>query len=284
MRENQQNSNQFRIPPYDKTQKYPFNIDENGFVKPAKIHENSDVNIFFLGGSTTECEYVDELYRFPYLAGRILEEKTGKKINSYNGGKSGNNSIHSVNNLLNKVAPLKPHIVVWMENINDVSTLLYEATYWNKNRSRSNLGCFDKKTGRNFQNEWQESPFRDMILDYKHREKIKAEQKKILILFVAIAKSLGAKPVLMTQFNKIEDNPSFILKENDRKFDDAYRKIYSDFQNITREIAKENNVMLIDLAREVPVQYLYDWVHLGNDGSKFVAKIIANKLQKYVSD
>src|SRR3989338_4897784 len=216
LRENQQNSNQFRIPPYDKTQKYPFNIDENGFVKPAKIHENSDVNIFFLGGSTTECEYVDELYRFPYLAGRILEEKTGKKINSYNGGKSGNNSIHSVNNLLNKVAPLKPHIVVWME-------------------------------------------------------KIKAEQKKILILFVAIAKSLGAKPVLMTQFNKIEDNPSFILKENDRKFDDAYRKIYSDFQNITREIAKENNVMLIDLAREVPVKYLYDWVHLGNDGSKFVA-------------
>jgi lysophospholipase L1-like esterase len=286
MRENSPNTNQTRIPPYDKAQKYKFDIDENGFVKPSKIHENPDINIFFIGGSTTECEYVDEPYRFPYLAGRILEEKTGKKINSFNAGKSGNNSIHSVNNLLNKIIPLHPDIVVRMETINDLSTLLYEATYWNRNVSRSNLGCFDKKKSllRNFRNEWERSPFRDMILDENHQQKIKAEHRKILTLFVSITKAIGATPVLMTQVNNIVRNPDYVVKENDKKFNQSYRKLYAEFQDITRQVAKENNVLLIDLSHQVPgiSQYIYDSVHLNNEGSKLVSKIIAEKLEQTV--
>ena len=33
--------------------------------------------------------------------------------------------------------PLQPRVVVFMENINDLSTLLYEKTYWNKNNVRA---------------------------------------------------------------------------------------------------------------------------------------------------
>lgn len=288
LRENTPNSHKVKIPPYDKTQKYDFRVDENGFIEPSKIYENPDLNIFFIGGSTTECEYVDEPYRFPYLAGRMLEEKTGKKINSYNGGKSGNNSIHSINNLLNKIVPLHPNIVVRMETINDLSTLLYEATYWNHNRSRSNLGCFDKNTSslRNFHNEWAESPFKNMIKNEDHQKRIKAEYHKILTLFVAITKAVGATPVLMTQVNKIVNNPDFVVKENDEEFNEAYRKLYADFQNITRQVAKENNILLIDLSREIPgiSQHLYDSVHFNNEGSKIVAKFIAQKLEKTVTN
>lgn len=286
LRENTPNSKQTRIPPYDTSKKYPFNVDENGFVKPSKIHENSDLNIFFLGGSTTECEYVDEPYRFPYLTGRILEEKTGKTINSYNVGKSGNNSIHSINSLLNKIAPLHPDIVVRMETINDLSTLLYEATYWNRNHSRSNLGCFDKNSAatRNFRNEWATSPYRDMILDEEHQKQIKEEYRKVLTLFVVITKAVGATPVLMTQTNRIENDPEFAVKSGDKKFNQTYRKLYSEFQEITRQVAKENNIMLIDLSREIKgsEEYLYDSVHLNNEGSKVVSEFIADKLQKTV--
>lgn len=287
LRENSPNLHESRTPPYDKTQKYKFETDENGFVKPSKIHEDSDLNIFFLGGSTTECEMVDEPYRFPYLVGRILEEKTGKKINSYNGGKSGNNSIHSINNLLNKVAPLDPKIIIRMENINDISTLLYEATYWNRNISRSNLACFSKKNSglRKFKNEWENSPFRDQILNKNHQEKIKAEQRKILTLFISITKALGAKPVLMTQANKITNNPDLIVKEGDEKFNQTYRQLYSDFQQITRDVARENNVLLIDLEKEIPArdEYLYDSVHFTNEGSKLAAQVISKQLQNHVS-
>ncbi len=288
LRENSPNLDELRFPTYDQNAKYRFQTDENGFVKPGKIHEKSDLNIFFLGGSTTECEMVDEELRFPYLTGRILEEKTKLKINSYNAGKSGNNSIHSLNNFINKVIPLKPNIVVRMENINDLSTLLYESTYWNKNLSRSNLGCFDKSSSsyRKFSNEWAQSPFRDKIFDRNHQEKIKLEQRKILNLFIASVKAVGATPVLMTQANRIDETIDFSSGNKDEKFNQTYRQIYSDFQEITRQVAKENGVLLIDLEKEIPQreEYLYDLVHFTNEGSKLAAKIISEKLQKYVTN
>ncbi len=286
MRENKPNLNSFRVPPYAMSEKYVFRTDENGFVKPSKIYENADVNIFFLGGSTTECETVDELYRFPYLVGRFLEEKTHKKINSYNAGKSGNNTIHSINNLLNKIAPLTPQIVVRMDNINDLSTLLYEATYWNHNKGRSNLACFSKKISelRNLRNEWDESPYVAMFSDHAHQERIKAEHYKILKLFVAITRALGAEPVLMTQVNRIENDPNFSTGRGEAEFNDVYRRLYKEFHEVTRQLARDEKVMLIDLAKKVEgsEKYIYDSVHLNNEGSKLVAQIIARELQPLV--
>ena len=114
-------------------------VDRQGFIMPSKIHDHPDLTLAFLGGSTTECTYVDEDNRFPYLAGRLLEQQTHLKVNSYNAGRSGNNTLHCLNILLNKVVNLKPDIVVLMENINDLAILMYEKTYWNTNPSRSPL-------------------------------------------------------------------------------------------------------------------------------------------------
>lgn len=229
---------------------------------------------------------VDEPYRFPYLVGRILEKETGKKINSYNSGKSGNNSIHSINNLINKIAPLHPDIVVHMETINDLSTLLYEASYWNKNTSRSNLACFSKKSSnlRNFSNEWAHSQFRDQIFNPDQQAKIKREHYKILSLFVATAKAVGTIPVLMTQSNNIVDNLDFMVSEGDAKFSKQYSELYGAFQDITRKVAKENGILLIDLAKEIPAknEYLYDSVHFTNEGSKLAAEIISEELRTYL--
>ena len=74
---------------------YTIDTDGNGFIKPSTIHENPDVTIVFLGGSTTESMFVKPENRFPYRVGRILEKNLGVKINSLNAGKSGNNSMHS---------------------------------------------------------------------------------------------------------------------------------------------------------------------------------------------
>ena len=127
------------------TKKYRFNIDNNGFVAPSRKYDAPDKVIVFLGGSTTECMFVDEDHRMPYVAGQILEQETGAKINSYNGGMSGNNSLNAIDILINKVIPLKPDVVVFMENINDLSTLLYEGTYWNNNKARSPVETLKKR-------------------------------------------------------------------------------------------------------------------------------------------
>lgn len=288
LRENQPNQDSFRVPPYDPSQKYRFRTDADGFIEPSKIHEKADLNIFFMGGSTTECETVDEFNRFPYLVGRIIEKKTGKKVNSYNAGKSGNDSLHTINNLINKVVPLKPDIIVRMDNINDLSTLLYEASYWNKNKTRSNLGCFSKNSSslRNARNEWEESPFVNMIFDANHQAQIKQEHRKVLKMFIAIVRGIGATPVIMTQVNHIENDPNFSTGHGDAEFNRAYRQLYIDFHNLTRQVAKEEKVLLIDLAKKVEgsEKFIYDAIHFNNEGSKVVAEVIAKELEVIVKN
>lgn len=48
--------------------------DENGFIVSKNNSSSSDIKLFFLGGSTTECLYNDENKRFPELTARILEK------------------------------------------------------------------------------------------------------------------------------------------------------------------------------------------------------------------
>jgi len=109
---------------------YRIETDADGFIKPSRLHADPDVTIVFLGGSTTECMYVDAENRFPYLAGQLLERQTGLKINSLNGGKAGNNVTHINDALTGKVVPIKPDYVVLMEAINDLGLLEREGTYW----------------------------------------------------------------------------------------------------------------------------------------------------------
>src|SRR5450759_2359800 len=85
------------------TRQYRVEVDSNGFIAPSRRYDAPDKVIVFLGGSTTECMFVDQDQRFPYVVGKILEQQTGARINSYNGGMSGNNTLHAIDILINKV-------------------------------------------------------------------------------------------------------------------------------------------------------------------------------------
>ncbi|MSO66072.1 MAG: hypothetical protein EXQ85_09840 [Alphaproteobacteria bacterium] len=108
---------------------YPLETDRYGFINPSAGHRAPQATIVFLGGSTTEAMFVDPERRFPFLTGRLLEQSTGLRVNSLNGGRSGNNVVHAVQLLTGKVVPLKPTGVVLMENVNDLGTLSTFGTY-----------------------------------------------------------------------------------------------------------------------------------------------------------
>ena len=217
--------------------KFVLRVDRQGFIMPSKIHDHPDLTIAFLGGSTTECTYVDEDNRFPYLVGRLLERETHLKVNSYNAGRSGNNTLHCLNILLNKVVNLKPDIVVLMENINDLAILMYEKTYWNTNPSRSpiqeRLPTF-KTVGQDLRQTFY--LVRDLTIPNLSRElkkmfpfgrKAKGDEfqgvrgQKITIdqdllvrefslnlqTFINICRARGIIPVLMTQASRFTDHP-----------------------------------------------------------------------------
>lgn len=293
---------------------YIIRVDENGFIMPAKVHEHPDLTLVFLGGSTTECIYDDENNRFPYLVGHLLEESTGLRVNSYNAAKSGNDSLHSLDVLLNKVLPLKPDLVAMMHNINDLSILLFEKSYWNRNPSRSPL--IEKKpdwrtVGKNLEETFQLA--RDLVVPNLyaalHRllhaegksqadefqqvrgQKIEVNQDYLvreftlnLQTFINICRARGITPVLLTMPSRLKDDPDPLIprlmqrleKQNGITYRD-FKGAFDRFNQAIREVAAQNRVLLVDLAQEIPQEkeYMSDVAHYTPAGSRLVAQKIA---------
>ncbi len=252
--------------------------------------------------------YVDEDKRFPALTGKLLETSNSKKINAINAGVSGNNSMHSINILLNKIVPMNPDIAVLMHNINDLSVLLHEKTYWNSNDHRSLLVEEDHSiktlVKQSFPNTYNfafelkrkllgdGSEFDGSNENDGHRKPKPSEAeilsvfKASLTMFVDISMTKNITPVLMTQASRFTEKPDDVVMKNLQNLDEMdlsyseYRKLYDSMNEVIRMVAVEKSVLLIDLAKNVPQtnEYMADPVHFSNHGSEFVAKIISDKL------
>lgn len=280
---------------------YPFRADSDGFLMPSQVHQKPDLTVAFLGGSTTECMFMQEEERFPYRVGRQMETQLGLKVNSLNCGVSGNNSLHDILVLQGKVLAKKPQAVVLMECVNDLGFLVLMGSYWTPHATRGIV--FDKEYG----------PVKTWIIRHLigrkgleqqayHTDEFAAQRgqlrtldipalqssyRKNLELFVYLCRLHGIKPVLMTQFNRFTENPEpNLLKQMEHIERDwgtpyaAYRNAYRAMLDTVRDVAREQKVDLIDLDELVPKtkEYLYDTVHLSAKGSALVADIVAPRL------
>lgn len=233
---------------------YKIATDENGFIMPSAVHTTPDLSIVFLGGSTTECLYMEETERFPYRVGRALEAKLGKKINTYNGGVSANESRHSFNILVNKVLPMKPNYVVMMHNINDLAILRSQGGYGYPHSLKSHI-----QTSKNVFTRHQFPP----TTAVNDPEKLIEAFARSLKMFIAVCRIHQIVPILMTQANRVEDDP-----------------LYHRFNEVIREVGKEEQVKVIDLANQIPSAegLFYDPYHYTAKGSQVAAEIITTAL------
>ena len=239
---------------------YPIRTDDNGFIIGSDGHyPDPELKVVFLGGSTTECLYVDEDKRFPVLVKQALSKQLNIKVNVYNGGVSANESKHSLNILMNKVLPMKPNVVVLMHNINDLVVLRAFGTYGYENSLKSHV-----QTSKNVFTRYEFPPTQhegteeDIIKDFSANLKT----------FIAITKIRDITPVLMTQANRIKDDP-----------------LYHRLNERIRQIGKEEGVPVIDLAASIPPEpgFLYDSYHYTEDGAKLAAQTIAPVLKGLLS-
>jgi lysophospholipase L1-like esterase len=297
-------------------------VDRQGFIMPAKIHNHPDLTIAFLGGSTTECVYVDEDNRFPYLAGRLLERQTRLKVNSYNAGRSGNNTLHCLNVLLNKVVNLKPDIVVLMENINDLAILMYDKTYWNNHPSRSPLlekPPNFKTVGRDLEQTFhlvRDLTFPNLSRELKRLSPFGGQGKKdefhgvrgkkitinqdLLVrefslnlqTFINICRAREITPVLMTQASRLTESPDPLIRKLMQSLEVSQGITYTDFKGAfdrlnqtIRDLGAKNQVLVIDLAREIPPvkENIADVAHFNDQGSRLVAERIAGDLTPIIA-
>ncbi len=270
---------------------YRVRTDARGFMLPYNLHEKPDLTLVFLGGSTVACIYVEEENRFPYLVGNLLAQKTGKKITSINSGVGGNNSLHSLDILLNKIIPVRPDVVVMMHNINDLVALIYDQTYWSKNPTRAaivNFSFYKNLTGlkalatlardlyipnlhaanRILSKKIFGKKVQDPDDEFAHirGQKLTVDQAVILDefrmnlkTFINICRARRITPVLMTQFNRYQANPDpKVLKamlgfESDSGMPvREFIELYARFNQAIREVGQQNGVLVIDLAALIP--------------------------------
>ena len=304
-------------------QAYRVRTDDQGFLLPYHRYDHPDATLVFLGGSTTACIYMEEDNRFPYLVGNLLEQMTGKKITSINSGVSGNNTLHSIDILLNKVIPLKPDIVVLMENINDLICLTYNKTYWSKNPSRGvvveftfyknlqglralstlardiyipNLHAATRILSREL---FRKSKDPDDEFAQVRGKKVELHKAELideftmnLQTFINICRARKITPVLMTQFNRYKEHPDEKVRFAMQKFAadtkipvEEVLDLYGRFNDAIVAVGQANHVLVIDLARAIPQdkQYMYDVVHLNPEGSRLAARVISEKLKPVVA-
>lgn len=302
--------------------RYRMRTDGEAFIEPALRHKLADVSIVFMGGSTTECLYVSEAARFPYLTSIFLEDKLKRKVNGINAGKSGNNVLHSLLLLIGKVVPLKPDFVVLMHATNDIGVLSQSGSYWQTRRTYDLLQDEKISVG-----EGAEIVARStlpntfaMLLDArksanrlikrvigdaqaKPRGRSPAEKddwreqgrsfESALRSFVRVATAWHVKPVLLTQVrvrpqSKNEAESDFLARERRQGAEidpDAFASSHDYFNEIIRKVAESENALLIDLARARRWQFgdVYDAIHFTDSGSRKVAEIIANGLMKHLA-
>jgi lysophospholipase L1-like esterase len=270
---------------------YALSVDSAGFIEPARRHENPDITLAFLGGSTTECALVLPHNRFPDLAARKLEATLGLKVNGLNAGMSGNNSMHALALLIGKVLPQRPDFVVLMEAVNDVGVLAAHGSYWvrqgslrlvvNERQSVSEAGrlltaSVIPYTTELVQHAWRRTrgwfgmrqAYADVLplrppssAPSSDRRKTAARAyESSLKSFVHTVSAWGATPVLMTQVNveprtETERRSTFLDRKQLAKVVDRpedFASMHDHFNAILRAVAKSEGAILIDLAAAHP--------------------------------
>lgn len=305
---------------------FDITIDSNGFIENGNFYENNpEIRIIFFGGSTTETLFVESKNRFPSIVERNLRKEFNRRITVHNAGVSGNNSMHSNIVLAGKGIPLRPNFTVLMHNINDLSLLSKTGSYWIAPSSRSlvnnnarfvssiedssrNLIFFSLKSIKNilFPNLYAYLFPRLFPNVYLHQDDFKGFRNQLssfqleeaenqftssLTTFINLSRAWNIEPILMTQFNRIKTddialNRLFNASSNIGLSPEEFVASYKKFNKIIRDVAKQNDVFLIDLENLIPSseKFLYDTVHLNDEGSKKAGELISNHLIEIISN
>jgi len=134
------------------------------------------------------------------------------------------------------------------------------------------------------------------IIREKHhefKEKYEKSYRWRLKQLIKISRENNIHPILLTQpalfGDAIDDVTNVNLGSIDRgngKNGNIAWKSLENYNDVTRAIGLEQNVLVIDLANEMPksTKYFYDFIHFNNDGSEKVAEIVYNNLLPYLKN
>jgi lysophospholipase L1-like esterase len=273
-------------------------------------------SIVTVGGSTTECFYINDGKDWPHLLGDNLENNF-KLLWINNAGLEGHSTFGHQILLDDYLIKLQPKVILFLTGINDVGIEnlrtedVHNLASQHPNSFFSKLADYSEvfnliRIIQKYRNA-KKMNLTNNNIDLQKLDKLllsKVAIKKIvsqqishsinyrgrILKLVETCRKNNIEPVLITQpclygagidsITGIDLETIKIDKENNGK---AGWKILQLYNDQARSVAKETNTCLIDLANEMPKNslYFYDFVHYTNDGCTKVAEIISKDISPF---
>ncbi|MBE2893675.1 SGNH/GDSL hydrolase family protein [Pasteurellaceae bacterium NCTC 11878] len=117
---------------------YMQKTDDQGFLK-SYLDLSSNNKVVIIGDSFVETIFVNESKRIHSLVEEKLLKNFYKNIKVYNAGVSGATGINILNTIINKIAFMKPEILIYIQPSCDFTALQFENGYSNNSKFFSNF-------------------------------------------------------------------------------------------------------------------------------------------------
>ncbi|BBM84194.1 SGNH/GDSL hydrolase family protein [Candidatus Uabimicrobium amorphum] len=280
-----------------------------------KTWEEYDVKILCVGGSTTECLYVEEELSWPYLLQNTLQKKIDKSVYVGNAGKSGMYSVaHSY--LLEHYPYLsKFECIVVLCGINDLGALLRD-NYEERSRELTENSfdmfyhylSFFKLVKKIYIGTIVQDLEANWVLARRKKRQRKLEMNTITVKprryqfaldrykadlrkIIDICRKKNKKLVLATQPVLWGENLSAYLEAllSAEVANGAYRsdilfEMMKGYNDVMRQVCKEQKILLVDLANKLPkdTSVFYDDCHFNVSGCQKVSDILTEPIAGFL--
>ena len=289
--------------------------------EPPKDFKNH-FTIITVGGSTTECFYLSEGKTWPDILGNKLK-KIFEHLWINNAGLDGHSTFGHIVLMNDYLIKIKPRVILFLVGLNDqgkgeegigrkeknlkkegfnyysITGFLKSLTYYSEASSLVlNIYRYVKAYWHGvYHREINLKEIEGIELPEETRIYIKQEQEKALKAYetrlkklIQISRENGIIPVFMTQpvlyGNEIDDitNVNLARIKIGNVNGELAWEILELYNEVTRRVGKSKNVLVIDLARELPKssRYFYDFAHYTNEGTEELAEIIFKNLYPFL--
>jgi len=267
-----------------------YTVDRDLIWVPQGYYESVEkmtavkINILFLGDSCTQFGNYDR-----FFASQVTAAFPDKMLNIGNFGVAGWTTHQGIKQMKRDVTRIKPDVVTIYFGWND---------HWNS------IGIDDEKVSRlnasplfNFQSLRSVQLLTKAYVGFHRRQRDRpplrvpiGSFRNNLTEMIDIARSMPAIPVLLTAPSSHQKGlePGFFALQWVTDLDELVPR-HSEYVNAVRQVAKEKNVILCDLAAEfdkLPKEevkdklFTEDGVHLTGEGNKVIADLLFDCFRK----
>ena len=299
------------IPALDKNIVHTKNsLGFRGEEMPLDFQEH--ISVIAVGGSTTECRFLSDDWDWVQLWAEKVRGQHPQPIWFNNAGLDGHSTFGHLVLLKEYLKDIQPDYIIYLIGVNEIgrADLHQDDMVLLKNQSFSLVDWLKKNSeiALLFNNLWRSWRAYQIDLGHGNLDLKKMEHKildsleivkelsrhqiflpnyeKRLTQLIRATKAYNIQPILLTQpllFGEGTDDITGVNLESIRtRFQNGktYWKVLELYNDVSRKVALQENIIFLDLAYHLPKSslYFYDGMHFTNEGAIAISDILYKEL------